>query len=69
MTTNARTKLRKAIEQLTDEQALDLLDYINLQRDPDSLTEAEKAAVMRGEEELARGESVTPEEFRKKREA
>jgi hypothetical protein len=51
------------VREMTEEEAADLLDYLALLSDPDELTEAEMAEVSAAEEEFARGEGITREEF------
>ncbi len=48
--------LRRIIEKLSEEEAQDLLDYLNLQADPDTLSEAELKAVREGQAAIARGD-------------
>jgi hypothetical protein len=57
--------LHRVIDTLTEEQALDLLDYLNLQADPDTLSPEELKAVREGEAAIARGEYVTLEQLRR----
>lgn len=60
-----KEELHSLIEQLSDEEAEQILDYINMRLDPDELTEEEVQAVLRAREELERGETVTLDQLMK----
>lgn len=61
-----KDSLRAIIERLSEEEAEDLLDYLNLRADPDRLTQEEIARVEVGRAEIARGEYVTLEELQQR---
>lgn len=58
-----KEELHQIIDGLTDEEAEELLDYLNLRADPDTLTPEELARVQAADAEIARGEYVTLEEI------
>ena len=60
-----KEELHSLIEQLSDEEAEQILDYINMRLDPDELTEEEVQAVLRAREEVERGETVTLDQLMK----
>ncbi|MFN8618923.1 MAG: hypothetical protein U0837_17715 [Dehalococcoidia bacterium] len=60
-----KEELHSLIEQLSDEEAEQILDYINMRLDPDELTEEEVQAVLRAREELERGETVSHEDLKR----
>lgn len=62
----AKESLRQLIDEMSDEEAEELLDYLNLLADPDSLTEDELAKVLEAEAAIARGEFLTLKELRAK---
>lgn len=51
---------------MTEEQVLDLLDYLNMLADPDDLTEEELHEVEAADARIDAGEYVTREELREK---
>lgn len=53
----------KLLQQLSDEDVLDILDYLNNRLDPDTLTEEELAEVEEARKEIARGDYVTLEQI------
>jgi predicted transcriptional regulator len=61
--TSTKQELHRLIEEMTKEQAEDLLDFVNMQNEPDTLTPEEEAAVAEGKAQIERGESVTLEEL------
>lgn len=61
--TSAKQDLHRLIDAMTQEEAEDLLDFINLQNEPDTLTPEEEEAVAEGKAQIARGEYVTLEEL------
>lgn len=61
----AKERLRQVVEGLSEEEAEDLLDYLNLLADPNTLDADELAAVEAAEAEIARGEYVTLEEIQR----
>ena len=56
--------LHRIIEQLSDDEAERLLDWLNLQADPDDLTPEEVADLDRVRAEMQRGEYVTLDQFK-----
>jgi predicted transcriptional regulator len=62
----AKEQLRERIDEMTEDEASELLDFLALQDDPDELSEADIAAVKRGLDEIARGDFVTQAEFEAK---
>lgn len=56
--TSAREQLRQLVDSLTDSEAERLLDWINLQNEPDELTPEEEERVAIGKAQIARGEYV-----------
>lgn len=54
------------VETMTEEEAEQLLDYLNMLADPDELTEDELAEVMEAERRMKQGEFVTLAELRAK---
>ena len=62
----AKESLRQLIEEMTDEEAEELLDYLNLLADPDTLTEQEMARVAEAEAAMERGDFLTLKELRAK---
>ena len=54
------------VMQLNEEEAQELLDFINMRADPDTLTDEEMADVHEAEREFERGEFITDAEFKKK---
>lgn len=54
-----KEELHQIIDVLSDEEAEELLDYLNLRADPDTLTPEELARVKAADAEIARGEYVT----------
>jgi len=58
-----KDELHQIIDVLSDEEAEELLDYLNLRADPDTLTPEELARVQAADAEIARGEYVTLEEI------
>ncbi len=62
----AKESLRQLIDEMTNEEAEELLDYLNLLADPDKLTEDELARVVEAEAAIERGEFLTLRELRAK---
>lgn len=60
-----KEELHSLIEQLSDEEAEQILDFINMRLDPDELTEEEVQAVLRARDELERAETMTLDELNK----
>ena len=58
--------VHKIVEEMTDEQVLDLLDYLNMLADPDELTEEELREVEAADARIDAGEYATREELREK---
>jgi hypothetical protein len=65
--TTALTQIRELVGQLSESELEDLLDYIQLQLDPDELTADEANDVEQARAEISRGESVTLDEYERKR--
>ncbi len=55
----AKESLRQLIDEMSDEEAQELLAYLNLLADPDVLTESELAKVVEAEAAIERGEFLT----------
>lgn len=68
MTTGTAKSTKEQIQHIVDEMSLDellnLLDYLNNQADPDTLSPEEEALVAQGEAEIDLGEYVTLDEIR-----
>jgi len=62
----AKETLRDIIDDLTEEEAEELLDFLNMQADPDTLTPEEEARVRSAHEAAMRGEYFTFEELKAK---
>ncbi len=62
----AKESLRQLIDEMTNEEAEELLDYLNLLADPDTLTADELTRVVEGEAAIERGEFLTLRELRAK---
>lgn len=62
----AKQALREMVDSMTDEEAENLLDYVNMLHDPDELTEEEFQEVMRAEAEVKSGKYITLEELKAK---
>ncbi len=61
-----REELRRIVDALSDEDAAELLDYAHwLRQDNETLSTQEAARVQRGEEQLARGETVAWDDLRR----
>lgn len=60
----AKETLRDIIDDLTDEEAEELLDFLNMQADPDTLTPEEEARVERIRADMNAGDYVTLKKFR-----
>lgn len=60
----AKEALVNAIMAMTDDEAEDLLDYLELQADPGDLTEEEHKRILTIDAEVERGEYVTLEELK-----
>ena len=61
-----RAELHVLIDQLSDEDALRLLDYVNDLNDPDTLSDEEMAELLGIEAEMEAGDYVTLAEFKEK---
>ena len=64
--TSAKHELHRLIGEMSTEEAEDLLDFVNMQSEPDTLTPEEEAAFEAGKAEIERGEFITREELLKK---
>jgi hypothetical protein len=62
----AKQALREIVETLTEEEAEQLLDYLNMLADPDELSEEELAEVVEIERRMKQGEYVSLGELRAK---
>jgi|GraSoiStandDraft_51_1057287.scaffolds.fasta_scaffold352779_2 hypothetical protein len=61
-----KEELLRIVDTLSDEDAAELLDYAHwLQQDNETLSPQEAARVQRGEEQLARGETVAWDDLRR----
>lgn len=63
---SAKEVVHKIVEEMTDEQIVDLLDYLNLVADPDELTEEELREVEAADARIDAGDYVTLEQLREK---
>ncbi len=54
----AKEELRRILENLSEEQANDLLDYLNLRADRDTLSPEELQLANEGEAAIAKGDYV-----------
>ncbi len=59
----ARATPRNIIDDLTEEEAEALLDFLNMQADPDTLSPEEEARVRAAHEAAMKGDYVTFEEL------
>ncbi|MBA4179478.1 MAG: hypothetical protein C0506_02720 [Anaerolinea sp.] len=62
----AKAELQALIDRMTEDEVLDLIDFINNKNDPDELTAEEMAELDEIEREMAAGDYITLEEFRAK---
>ncbi|MBE7520462.1 MAG: hypothetical protein HS107_14580 [Thermoflexaceae bacterium] len=62
----AKQALRARIDEMTEEEAEELLDFLNLQDEPGTLSEDELARVLAAEAEIEAGQYVTLEEVKAK---
>jgi hypothetical protein len=62
----AKELLRERIDEMTEEEAADLLNSLALEDDPDTLSEADIAVVLEGRAAIERGEVVSSAEIRAK---
>jgi hypothetical protein len=60
---SARKLLHQLVDSLTDAEAERLLDWINLQNEPDELTPEEEERVAIGKAQIERGEYVWGEDL------
>jgi hypothetical protein len=58
-----KDELHARIDAMEQSEAEQLLDFLNLQSDPDELTPAEEEAVLAALKRVEAGEFVTQEEF------
>ena len=63
---SAKAELTALIDAMSDEEAQDLLDYLNMLADPDELTPDEEAAVRKAMAELERGQTVSGDALKQK---
>ncbi|HET9199808.1 MAG TPA: hypothetical protein VFO84_02380 [Dehalococcoidia bacterium] len=68
MTIQRETKeqIDRLVSGLTQEEAEDLLDYLSMKNDPDTLSDEELKEFRAGREEIKRGEYFTREQLRDK---
>ncbi len=59
----AKETLRDIIDDLTEEEAEELLDFLNMRADPDTLTPEEVERIERIRAEMDAGEYVTLQDF------
>lgn len=59
--------LHQIVESLSDEDAQELLDYLNMRADPDELSPEELAELTAIEESMKRGDEVDFEHWRRQR--
>ncbi|HZR97468.1 MAG TPA: hypothetical protein VFE37_02105 [Chloroflexota bacterium] len=65
---SVKDEIHTLVEQLTDDAAADVLDYLHwLTTDIETLSEEQLARVQRGEAQIARGEYITLAELRRLR--
>lgn len=69
MALSAKDTIHQIVDRLSEEEAEDLLDYLNLRAEPDTLTDDELMRVAEGRAEIGRGEYVTLDEIRRRRSA
>lgn len=60
-----KAALHVAIDEMSDQDADDLLDYLNLLAEADDLTDDEAGELDAGLQEIARGEYTTLDELRR----
>lgn len=63
---SAKDAIYRIVDALSEEEAEDLLDYLNMRADPDVLEEAERERMDAARAEIARGEFATLEEIRRR---
>jgi len=64
LVTRAHEALLEAVPTLSEEEAEDLLDRINLLHSPDEQTEEDIRLVLKGREAIERGDSETLEQLK-----
>jgi len=64
LVTRAHEPLLEAVPTLSEEEAEDLLDRINLLHSPDEQTEEDVRLVLKGREAIERGDFVTLEQLK-----
>ena len=62
----AKDALRERVDEMTEDEAADLLDFVALQDDPDELSDDDVAAVLEARAAVVRGEYFTAEEIKAK---
>jgi hypothetical protein len=60
-----RENVHQLVDTLPEERLEDILDYINLIEDDDTLNPEEQAAVERGLEDIRQGRTISLEEFKR----
>jgi hypothetical protein len=61
-----KDSIYRIVDSLTEEEAEELLDYLNTRADPDALTEVEMARNNATRTEMKRGEYVTLEDIQRR---
>jgi hypothetical protein len=61
----AKEELLELVDSLTEDEILELIDFINLQHDPDDLTAEELAEVEEGLAAIRRGEYKTHDQLKR----
>ncbi len=62
-----RENLHQLVDTLPEEHLADVLDYINLIEDDDTLTPEEEAAIEEGLEDFRQGRTISWEEYKRTR--
>ena len=62
-----RENLHQLVDALPEERLDDVLDYLNLIEDDDTLTPEEEAAIEEGLEDVRQGRTITLEEYKRTR--
>jgi predicted transcriptional regulator len=62
-----RENVHQLVDTLPEERLADVLDYLNLIEDDDTLTPEEEAAIEEGLEDVRQGRTITIEEYKRTR--
>lgn len=62
-----KTLIRRVVDEMSEHEALRLLDFLNLQADPDTLNAEEQKLVKEGIRAIESGDYVSLEEIRAER--